>query len=299
MVCKFVNRSILFIIILFCFLNATVFITLLSMATSIHAISVKDNSFKKYDNINSQNKFYVPVQSYTSIEEDKLKLSEIMSSRQYNSQSYIPLNHNYLSSDPLNVYIISDQDDQKEGFVNNVIRGLSKWSDMLKTHSGNYLAWNINTYNIIKPPKINDILKTNNNADIVIELIKSDTKPCGELGGTVRPIDKFTKPIQIQLYTSCLFENNLVLAGHRVFYSTILHEFGHAMGLGHTYNKDGDLMCAGEDNNIIGFNSCIYSTLAEPSELDLDALIYMYGNDGFGNPNIFLQPNSYYPPNIR
>src|SRR3982751_1527620 len=113
MVYEFVNKSKLFIIILFCFLIIAVYINLLSIVPPIHAsYLIKDNLFKEHDNINFLNKFYIPIEYNISIGENKLKLSDIMSNRINNPQSYIPLNHNYLSSDPLNVYIISNQDDQ-------------------------------------------------------------------------------------------------------------------------------------------------------------------------------------------
>ena len=60
-----------------------------------------------------------------------------------------------------------------------------------------------------------------------------------------------------------------------------------------------EILCAlgGYDDNNIA-NSCITSTIALPSELDLNAITYMYGTDGFRVPNVILEPNSHYPPNL-
>ena len=65
--------------------------------------------------------------------------------------------------------------------------------------------------------------------------------------------------------------------------ATAAHEFMHAIGLGHTFNIRGDLMCSVEDN----VPTCPTSRTksATPSELNLAAIAAIYGTDGFQNPN--------------
>ena len=76
-------------------------------------------------------------------------------------------------------------------------------------------------------------------------------------------------------------------------YSTVSHEFGHILGLGHAHNIDGDLMCSIEEDeeNSNSFESCYKdrSKRIEPSESDIKALIYKYKENGFKTPNRELE----------
>lgn len=65
--------------------------------------------------------------------------------------------------------------------------------------------------------------------------------------------------------------------------STAMHEFIHAMGVGHTFNIPNDMLCSKEG----GFETCPdrSNKLTIPSELNLAAVAAVYGTDGFQNPN--------------
>lgn len=65
------------------------------------------------------------------------------------------------------------------------------------------------------------------------------------------------------------------------------HEFGHALGLGHS-NDPEDLMYPSYDSSSIGYR--IY-----PSDLDINALIhlYNYGDTGYAEPNLHPIPSKY------
>ncbi len=64
--------------------------------------------------------------------------------------------------------------------------------------------------------------------------------------------------------------------------ATAAHEFIHAVGLGHTFNKAGDLMCSKEDDK---WTCPPVIKSKNPSALNLDAVVKIYGRDGFKNPN--------------
>ena len=66
--------------------------------------------------------------------------------------------------------------------------------------------------------------------------------------------------------------------------STAAHEFVHAIGVGHTFNIPGDMMCSVEDDY---GETCpgVYNKSTIPSVLNLAALVAIYGTDGFQNPN--------------
>ena len=68
---------------------------------------------------------------------------------------------------------------------------------------------------------------------------------------------------------------------------TAAHEFIHAMGLGHAFNKRGDMMCSVED----GRPTCpgLGSEAGIPSDLNAGAVAEMYGADGFASPNRQVQ----------
>lgn len=61
--------------------------------------------------------------------------------------------------------------------------------------------------------------------------------------------------------------------------ATAGHEFIHAMGLGHTFNKPGDFMCSVED----GIPTCADTIPRSktPSVLNLEAVGHIYGSNGF------------------
>ena len=65
--------------------------------------------------------------------------------------------------------------------------------------------------------------------------------------------------------------------------ATAAHEFIHAVGLGHAFNKTGDMMCSTEN----GVPTCdrLKSKAKTPSAFSLAAVAHMYGADGFKNPN--------------
>ncbi len=62
------------------------------------------------------------------------------------------------------------------------------------------------------------------------------------------------------------------------FRNVVRHEIGHALGLVHADDPT-DLMYPTYDASAI-------SSDKYPSALDINALLYIYGNDGFGPPNL-------------
>lgn len=73
--------------------------------------------------------------------------------------------------------------------------------------------------------------------------------------------------------------------------ATAVHEFVHAIGLGHTFNIPNDLMCSVEED----YGATCPGTFNKStvfSELNLRALASIYGTDGFQNPNNHIIPDT-------
>lgn len=65
--------------------------------------------------------------------------------------------------------------------------------------------------------------------------------------------------------------------------STTMHEIIHAIGVGHTFNIPNDMLCSVEEGSETCPDRRNESTI--PSELNLAAVVALYGTDGFQNPN--------------
>jgi hypothetical protein len=70
------------------------------------------------------------------------------------SAPYIELKYNEWTIDPLNVYIIVNENTQEQSkkYLDDTINAINKWSYLLKEYSSNYDSWNFKiTTSIDKP----------------------------------------------------------------------------------------------------------------------------------------------------
>jgi hypothetical protein len=70
------------------------------------------------------------------------------------SAPYIELKYNEWNIDPLNVYIIVNENTQEQSkkYLDDTINAINKWSYLLKEYSSNYDSWNFKiTTSIDKP----------------------------------------------------------------------------------------------------------------------------------------------------
>lgn len=110
--------------------------------------------------------------------------------------------------------------------------------------------------------------------DIIVSLVTRDEDSrCGDWWGwafTTHP-----KPVPTVVCSIDGRTNEDVAA-------TAVHEFIHAIGVGHTFNIRGDLMCSVEESG----PTCPASSKSNrASDLNLAAIVAAYGTDGFQNPN--------------
>lgn len=150
--------------------------------------------------------------------------------------------------------------------------GVLMWNSKLQSKFGG--NWNVD-FEII--PK--GALFYNKKPDIIMNLVtRDDEVGCGkDFAGlayitTIRPINTIV----------CTNNGNYFFSTSDVS-ATSAHEFIHAMGLGHAFNKAGDLMCSIEN----GKQTCnnLFSKSKLPSDFNLAATAKLYGSDGFKNPN--------------
>jgi hypothetical protein len=213
---------------------------------------------------------------------------------------YITLSYDEWGADPLIIMIMVDPEthEQSEKYIDVTEKAIERWSDLLKYHSGTYDAWNFQ----IMTPSMPDLPNENLQYDVLIELAGDPAgEECNDYSFVLGYAEEFPynldEPVYSRILTSCVIEGHQSELPFDLVYSTVLHEFGHILGLGHAFNIDGDLMCS-EEINESSDNSEICDTdpfmKVEPSKLDVYALLYKYGIDGFQPPNRNLGEQPYY-----
>ncbi|MEM2126696.1 MAG: matrixin family metalloprotease [Candidatus Bathyarchaeia archaeon] len=158
--------------------------------------------------------------------------------------------------DPLKVYIKAPPE-----LIPHIITALNNWSDALKTASKNQSAFNFT------------IVTSSKGADIIINVQKGAA--AGVLGMTIlqdKNKDGYFDQVKITVKAGLGFDP-------ADFRNVVRHEIGHALGLGHETTGETDLMDPTYDVSGIGYD--IY-----PSTLDIEALLSIYGDDGFGGENL-------------
>ena len=164
-----------------------------------------------------------------------------------------------------------DSYDKARMHIGSVQEGIKMWESALDRKFGG--TWNI-TFEVIKP----GTLFFNNQPDIVVNIVTADEdiKCLSEYSGWAKIWRGATKPIQTQVCTTSPDIG-----------ATAAHEFIHAMGLGHAFNKKGDLMCSAELVGGQWIPTCpsSFSRSSIPSDFNLAATGFLYNSDGFKNPN--------------
>ena len=164
-----------------------------------------------------------------------------------------------------------DSYDEARRYIGSVQEGIKMWESALDKKFGG--TWNV-TFEVVKP----GTLFFNNEPDIVVNIVTADEdiKCLSEYNGWSNVWKYPPKPVQTQVCTTSPDIG-----------ATAAHEFIHAMGLGHAFNKKGDLMCSSELVNGQWIPTCpnSYSRSTQPSDFNLAATGYIYNSDGFKNPN--------------
>ncbi len=197
--------------------------------------------------------------------------------------NYIPTGSEYMElfySLPFykapHVAIVPNPDSYKKvsGHIIPIKEGILMWKSLLENkYDGN---WDV-TFEVVAPG-----YSFNSKPDVIVNLdTHDDHAGCADYSGVAYP--DATTPIQTHV---CSTHHGKPYTNADVA-ATAGHEFIHAVGLGHTFNKKGDLMCSVED----GVPTCERSNSKSktPSSLNLEAVAKIYGSDGWLNPNNHVQ----------
>ena len=183
------------------------------------------------------------------------------------------------------VAIVPDPDayTQVSGHIVPVTEGIDVWIHELERmySRGN---WGV-TFELVTPGE-----RFNSKPDVIVNLIthERDDRCVNDLHGWAPRQPNLNNPIQTHVCSTYQGEKR----SNQDIARTAGHEFIHAMGLGHTFNKPGDVMCSRE-NNIPTCRPEITKS-STPSSLNLGAVAKIYGTDGFQNPNNFVKYESRY-----
>ena len=186
---------------------------------------------------------------------------------------------------PPHVAIVPDPDayNQVRSHIVPVKEGIDVWSHELeRRYSGG--NWDV-TGELVTPGD-----RFNSKPDVIVNLVthERDDGCLNDYFGWALRLPNLNNPIQTTVCSTFGGEKNsnqdvAIVAGH---------EFIHAMGLGHAFNKSGDVMCSVEDTGPTCQSGTRQSSI--PSSLNLGAVAKIYGTDGFQNPNNSVKYESRY-----
>ena len=167
------------------------------------------------------------------------------------------------------------------GHITPVAEGIRMWQGYMEHKYGG--DWSVD-FELVRPNQG----FVSSNPDVVVNLVAYDMKKDGSNGCDdyygVAYNAKKQKPVNTVV---CSINDGKIRSNEGVA-ATAAHEFIHAMGLGHTWNKKGDLMCSKEEN-VWTCGRSSQEKSKTPSNLNLAAVAKMYGTDGFTNPNYHVE----------
>ena len=192
----------------------------------------------------------------------------------YTTEPFMELFYSHQLRNNPHVAIIPSPDeyDKVKAHIVPVQEGILMWTSYLESRYGG--NWGV-TFEVINPGD-----RAQFRPDVIVNLVTRDSHAgCDDYFGVAEPSK--SRPVQS---TVCSTYGGQTRTNTQVA-ATSAHEFIHAMGLGHAFNKDRDLMCSVENNR----ETCqTFNKSQTPSSLNLDAISALYGTDGFRTPNNYV-----------
>lgn len=170
-----------------------------------------------------------------------------------------------------------DSYDEVRSHITPVKEGIMMWeSELARLHGGD---WDV-TFEVVN---LGDPF-FDSRPDVIVNLVTHDEhSPCfTDYYGIARV--NGIKPIQTVVCSTSGGEKR----SYAGVAATAAHEFIHALGLGHTFNKARDMMCSVEEDYGPTCDG-LSSKSKSPSSLNLAAVVKLYGTDGYTDPNNLIK----------